>query len=396
MISTRLAAELAKFDERAPLEESLTPPASWYVDKEIFDLEQETVFAGNWLPAVRLDQVSRPGDFATTAIGPRSILVACNEGGQLRAFHNVCRHRAAAVACGQGSADQFVCPYHGWTYGLDGQLLRAPELGGVKNFSREAYSLASVAATAWSPFAFVRLGAGEPRDLGRDLSLLQDRLAADFLDRPARFAARRVYSLACNWKVFVDNYLDGGYHVAHLHKGLAGQLDLRHYRTEVFERFSVQSCSGAGEAELQSTTQSPAGGADFAERIGAGAWYAWVYPNLMINRYGDILDTNIVVPLAEDRCEVIYDWWFLETEGAATAEFIERSIAASDVVQQEDSSICESVQRGLAGGAFDRGPYSALREKGQHHFHRLLANDLRGIPLSSETAYDGRRRRADV
>jgi choline monooxygenase len=373
MSSEYLASELAKFDEQTPLEESLTPPASWYVDDQIFDLERTAVFTNNWLPAVRLDQVARPGDFATASLGAQSILVVRGEDGELRAFHNVCRHRAAAVACGQGWADQFVCPYHGWTYGLGGQLLRAPELGGVKNFSREHYSLAPVAVAAWGPFAFVNLRAGQPRELERDLAALRTRLAENFPDGPLRFVARKVYSLACNWKVFVDNYLDGGYHVAHLHKGLAGQLDLRDYRTEIFERFSVQSCSGAGASPAAATS-----GVDFAERIGAGAWYAWVYPNLMINRYGDILDTNIVVPLSADRCEVIYDWWFMETEGDAARAFIEKSLAASDAVQQEDSGICESVQRGLSSGAFDRGPYSALREKGQHHFHRLLANDLQG------------------
>jgi choline monooxygenase len=180
--------------------------------------------------------------------------------------------------------------------------------------------------------------------------------------------ARRTYRIACNWKVYVDNYLDGGYHVGYLHRGLAAQLDMDSYQTEVFERYSIQSGAGAGG--------DGGSGSDFSERIGDRVLYAWLYPNLMINRYGPMMDTNWVIPHGHDETEVIFDYYFTK-ETAGDAEFVEKSLAASDIVQQEDVDICESVQKGLGSSSYDRGRYSAKREQGELHFHRLLAGDFR-------------------
>jgi choline monooxygenase len=171
--------------------------------------------------------------------------------------------------------------------------------------------------------------------------------------------------------VYIDNYLDGGYHVAYLHRGLASQLDLASYGTELYERFSIQSGGGAAP---RGASKRRSAGRDFAERIGDHVLYAWLYPNFMINRYGPMMDTNWVLPLGRDRTEVIFDYYFEEGKDAA---FIERSLEASDVVQREDTDICEAVQRGLESRSYDRGRYSAEREMGEHHFHRLLAEDLK-------------------
>ena len=179
-----------------------------------------------------------------------------------------------------------------------------------------------------------------------------------------RFAAHREYELDCNWKVFVDNYLDGGYHVPVLHEALAGQLDLSEYRSELFERWNLQSCPGAAVRE----------GGDLAERLGEAALYAWVHPNVMLNRYGPVLDTNVVLPLGHDRCLVAIDYWF--EEGSDSQDFVDRCLEASDRVQREDVEICASVQRGLRSSAYDRGRYAPAFEAPMLHFHRLLAEDL--------------------
>ncbi len=360
--------EVARFDPSVPLEAAWLPPKSWYNDARFHDLERDTVFKNNWLIAARSEQFAKAGDFVAGAIAGEPYVVARGEDGVLRAFYNVCRHHAAQVAVGAGCADSLVCPYHGWTYALDGRLLRAPELGAVKNFDRERFGLVPMHVKEWCGLVFVCMGL-QPRALANDLTEVGARLGAMGIDA-LRFVARRKYTLACNWKVYVDNYLDGGYHVSYLHKGLAGQLDLDSYRTEIFDRYSIQS--GAGAAGKKEGMP----GSDFSERIGDKVLYAWIYPNLMINRYGPMMDTNWVIPRGHDETEVIFDYYFTP-ETASDDDFVTRSLAASDVVQLEDVEICESVQKGLGSSSYDQGRYSAKLEQGEHHFHRLLAEDFR-------------------
>jgi choline monooxygenase len=361
-----LRDEVARFDASVPLESAWLPPSSWYNDPRFYQLERDTVFRNNWLIAARADQVRKTGDFVAGSITGEPHVITRNDAGQLNAFFNVCRHHAAQVMSGAGCAESLVCPYHGWTYGLDGRLLKAPELGAVKDFDRAAFGLVPMAVESWCDLLFVNM-AKAPSALAPHLTELERRLRSMQLDG-LQFVARRKYRLACNWKVYVDNYLDGGYHVDYLHKGLAAQLDMDSYRTDVFERYSIQSGAGAGG--------DGSSGSDFAERIGDHVLYAWLYPNLMINRYGPMMDTNWVIPHGHDETEVIFDYYFTP-ETARDADFVEKSLAASDVVQKEDVDICESVQKGLGSSSYDRGRYSVKREQGELHFHRLLAKDFR-------------------
>ena len=357
--------EIERFDPTLPIERALTPPASWYTDARIFELERRAVFFRSWQPVARLDELRGAGDYVSGELAGEPWLVV-RDGAALRAFFNVCRHHASHVVEGRGNVERLVCPYHGWCYDLDGRLRKAPRIGGVDGFERERFGLVPMEVDTWGPLVFVRLRPGAGPPLGEWLAPLGGRIDTARLG----FVRRVSYELACNWKVFVDNYLDGGYHVEQLHRGLAGQLDLGSYRTELAERVSLQICRAAGAAAEGSA------GVDFGERIGAGAVYAFVYPNFMINRYGPIMDTNWVLPLGHERTLTVFDYFF---EDGSDAAFIERSLAASDRVQQEDVGICESVQRGLRSSAFDRGPYAPRVEQGAHHFHRLLARDLRSL-----------------
>ena len=362
-----LLEEVRRFDPNVPLEAAWLPPKSWYTDSRFYDLESETVFKNNWLIAARSDQFKKPGDFVAGSVAGEPYVVVRGEDNQLRAFFNVCRHHAAVVMTGAGCAESLVCPYHGWTYGLDGRLQRAPELGAVKDFDRNKFGLVPMKVGEWSGLVFVSMS-DNPRPLGADMTELARRLQEMNIDK-LQFVARRKYTLACNWKVYVDNYLDGGYHVSYLHKGLAGQLDLDSYKTEIFERYSIQSGAGAGGSSEKSAT-------DFSERIGDKVLYAWIYPNLMINRYGPMMDTNWVIPKGNAETDVIFDYYFTP-ETARDKDFVEKSLAASDVVQQEDVDICESVQKGLGSSSYDQGRYSVKREHGEHHFHKLLSADFR-------------------
>ena len=371
-----LRAELARFDPELPIERAWTPPASWYVQPEFLAIERQRVFRRSWQAVGRLDQVKAPGDYFTGAIVDDPYVVLRDDGASLRAFHNVCRHHASQVCQGEGALKEIVCPYHGWTYRLDGGLTRAPRLGKNELFTREGFSLKPAAVDTLGPLIFLYLG-DDPPPLSGQIGELAGRLDA-LRTSQLKFAARRSYDIRCNWKVYVDNYLDGGYHVSVLHKALAGQLDLDTYVTELFDRVSIQSCRSPEEAPAEA-------GGDFAERIGASALYAFVYPNLMLNRYGPILDTNWVLPMGHDRTRVIFDFYFRETEGPEASAFIERSIAASHRVQEEDVQISESVQTGLSSPAYDRGIYAPGVEMAAYHFHRLLAADLGGVESEPRT-----------
>jgi choline monooxygenase len=369
MTDDAIRAELSRFDPNLPIESAWTPPASWYVRNEFLELERASVFRNSWQAVGRADQLLRPGDYISGSVVDDPYVVLRDDDGALRAFHNVCRHHAAEICRGEGSATELTCPYHGWTYRLDGRLTRAPGLGQNDVFERERFSLKPAAVALLGPIVFVYLG-DRPPPSTVPLTELSVRLAA-LSTFELTFVARRSYDIRCNWKVYVDNYLDGGYHVAVLHRALAGQLDLDTYATELLDRVSLQTC------RTPETPPAQAGG-DFAERIGSEALYAFVYPNLMLNRYGPILDTNWVVPLAHDKTRVVFDFYFRDTEGPEAEEFIERSIAASHRVQEEDVAICESVQKGLGSPAYDRGIYAPKVEMAAYHFHRLLGADLRG------------------
>ena len=363
---------LALYDETAPLEQAHTIPAPWYLDPAIGQLENEHVFGGNWHAIGRTDQVANSGDFLTTEVAGEPLLVVRGADGKLRAFFNVCRHHAAAVATTPaGHAQSFRCPYHGWNYGLDGSLKGTPEFGGVCNFDREANGLVPVAVESWENFVFVNMGSPYA-PLQKFLGDLVSRVSPLELNK-LLFHSRKEYTLNCNWKVYVDNYLDGGYHVPHLHKGLNSVLDYTHYTIENGEHYCLQSSPmvASGEDEQVSAT-----------RRGDRAWYFWLYPNFMINIYDGVMDTNLVLPLGLNRCKVVFDFYFSDVspqhEGQNSA-----SIATSDKVQDEDVAICESVQRGLASRAYGAGRLSVRREAGEHLFHRLLTRDLKSA--SQET-----------
>ena len=356
--------ELYKAD--APLEQACTIPAQWYLDARIERAEREQVFGRNWIAVGRLDQVATEGQFFTLEIAGEPIVVVRGSDGELRAFYNVCRHHAAAVANAPcGTVPHLRCPYHGWTYGLDGALKGAPEFAGVCNFDRAANGLVPVRVGVWEQFVFVTLDEHAPA-LAVSLGDLPARIA-DLRIGNLSFFARKTYTLACNWKVYVDNYLDGGYHVPHLHKGLNSVLDYKEYTIENGERYVLQSSPIVSSQEHASFA---------ATRTGDRAYYYWLYPNFMVNIYQGVMDTNLVLPLGIDRCLVQFDFFFAEVSEAARESNAE-SVAVSDRIQEEDVDICESVQRGLRSRAYGAGRLSVRRESGEHLFHRLLASDLK-------------------
>ncbi len=364
---------IASYDDQAPLERAQTIPASWYTDGRVAELEHKNVFGCTWQLVARADQLRRAGEFVTADLAGEPLVIVRGRDNQLRAFYNVCRHHAAAVVTeDQGTAQIFRCPYHGWSYGLDGSLKGAPEFEGVCGFDRSQNGLLPVQLETWEQFVFVNLDA-KAAPLADFLGGLAQRIAPLNL-QALHFFERRSYSLNCNWKVFVDNYLDGGYHVPHLHKGLNSVLDYKQYTIETQDRYCLQSSPMVASNQDAATA---------ATRTGDRAWYFWQYPNFMINLYRGYMDTNLVLPDGVDRCAVIFDFYFDDVSESA-AERNRQSIAVGERVNDEDVGICEAVQRGLHSRAYGAGRLSVRREAGEHLFHRLLAADLKKISRWSQ------------
>jgi choline monooxygenase len=366
-MTTQTISALRNFDPELPLDQARTIPAAWYHDANVHDAERAAVFGDAWVVAGRRDLVAEPGSFLTASVAGEPILVVRDQDGTLRAFANVCRHRAAPVmteACGK--ATRLRCRYHGWTYDLAGRLRGVPEFDGVSGFCRDEQGLPPLAVAEWGPYVWVHGGA-KPPALTEFLSPLPERTAGRL--EGLRFAGRREYEVACNWKVYVDNYLDGGYHVNTVHPGLAGVIDYGRYRTEVFGQASVQ---------VSPLKPADAGSADVAGvRGGTEAQYWWVFPNFMLNLYDGLMDTNVVLPLGPDRCRVVFDFFFA---GGTSETFVRDSIAVADRIQQEDMGICEEVQRGLGSRSYHTGRFSVRREAAGYHFHQLLGRRLQAAP----------------
>lgn len=351
------------FDPTLPFENARAIPPLWYYNTEIYEAERKTVFGQNWIAVGRTGNVTTPKSYFQVEVAEEPVVVLRDSDNTLRALSNVCRHRATPIlmdAQGTLSVNMMKCQYHGWCYDLTGRLCKAPELGPVKGFSREEHSLIPFEVGTWDPVVFVRMQEGTD-SLSDTLAPLTHKTIDKKLSS-FKWGGQKEYEVACNWKVYVDNYLDGGYHVPIVHPSLAKAINYPKYRTEVFDRSSLQ--------------HSPIQGSDdpaAAVRQGSDVMYWWVFPNLMVNIYQNAMDTNIVFPLGPNRCKVIFDFYFTNEWDQSS---IDKYIESSHQVQLEDMKVCEQVQRGLKSNFSKAGPY-AKREVGEYHFHQLLAKEFR-------------------
>jgi choline monooxygenase len=367
-MNAQLREIVDQYDPNLALDSASTIPSSWYTDKDFYQLELETVFSQSWQLAARADQVTEPGKYVTTDIAGEPVVIVRGNDGVLRGFFNVCRHHAAAVMTEpEGKAAQLRCPYHGWTYSLEGELKGTPDFSGVCNFDRAQNGLVSLEIAEWENWVFVKTVQNLPESLEEFLGeeLLSQTNPLRLTD--LHWFERRHYQFDCNWKVFVDNYLDGGYHVPYLHKGLDSVLDYRNYMIENGEHFCLQWSPIVTEgAEAQTG----------AVRKGERALYYWIYPNFMVNWYDGVMDTNLVVPRGVDQTEVIFDFYFPEVTSEEARARNRASVEVGQRIQDEDVAICKSVQRGLNSRAYHAGRLSVRREAGEHLFHRLLHRDV--------------------
>jgi choline monooxygenase len=346
-------AELARY---SPLPRAQTVPSAWFVEPRFAGLDREAVFGRTWQAVGHLGELSAPGCWLTADVAGEPVIVVRGADDVLRAFFNVCRHRGGPLATGPGCGRVLKCRYHGWTYTLEGTLRGVPQWDRVELFDRRDYGLVPVRVETWQGLIFVNLAADAP-PLSHTFDEIATRTAALGL-ATLRHAARTTYDVASNWKVYVENFLEG-YHVPIVHPELLRLYDYTRYETEVHGDFTLQS--------------SPLAPTEHAYAPGGGeALYYCVFPNFMLNILPGRLQTNIVVPTGPESCRVIFDYFYDDVESEAGRSRAADDMAFAHEVQGEDIEICERVQRGLASRAYDRGRFSVRFEAGVHWFQRRL------------------------
>jgi choline monooxygenase len=344
-----------------------TLPAHLYADANVFAAEKETIFSRTWQVVGHASQVEKPGDYFTTDLLGEPLLFVRGADGKLRGFYNVCRHRAGPPAEGCGSRKLFRCGYHGWTYGLDGALLSATEVEGVENFRAEEFALIPVPTEVWFNLVFVNLDA-DARPLHESLGDLAKQ-AEKFLFAGMKLYERRTYDMKCNWKTYVDNYLEG-YHLPSVHPGLNRELDFNAYTVEPYAKH-VRQFSPIRNAQPGDTT--PRRYKEAREDLTTD--YFWIFPNWMLNCYPDNISLNIVLPVEPERSLAIFEWYLPEKDHSTPAA--KASVEFSDQIQIEDVGICKTVQKNLRSRSYSRGRFSVKQEKGVHAFHRMYADAMR-------------------
>jgi choline monooxygenase len=346
-----------------------TLPSHLYADAATFTAEKEKIFARTWQVAGHASQVANPGDYFTTDLLGEPLLFVRGADGRLRGFYNVCRHRAGPPAQGCGSRKLFRCGYHGWTYGLDGALLSATEIEGVEAFCAEDFALRPVRTEEWFNLVFANFDP-EAHPLRESLGELPQQ-AEKFPFAGMKLFERRTYDMKCNWKTYVDNYLEG-YHLPSVHPGLNRELDFNAYVVEPHARagYVRQFSPIRGAQPGDSTPRRYAEGCDDLTTD-----YFWIFPNWMLNCYPDNVSLNIVLPVEPERSLAIFEWYLPEKDHSGPAA--KASVDFSDQIQLEDIAICEVVQSNLRSRSYSRGRFSVKQEKGVHAFHRMYAEFMR-------------------
>jgi len=358
------------FSERIHIDPNVasawTLPASLYFDPEVFAREKHKIFSRAWQVVGHRSQVEQPGDYFTIEVAGEPLLICRDTSGELRAFYNVCRHRAGPAAQGSGSRKVFRCVYHGWTYGLDGALLHSTEMEGVKDFRHEDFCLTPVRCEDWFNLVAINLNPGaEPffTSLGE-----MPKQAERFAFSEMRLFERRTYDMKCNWKTYVDNYLEG-FHLPTVHPGLNRELDFNAYTVEPHAQYVRQFSPIRG---AQVGDETPRRYQETREDLTTD--YFWAFPNWMLNCYPDNISLNMILPVEPERTLAIFDFYLPEKDLGSKAA--RDSVDFSDQVQREDIAICEAVQKNLQSRAYQRGRFSATQEKGVHAFHRMYAEAM--------------------
>lgn len=352
-----------------------TLDASWYLDPQVFELERDRIFARTWQAVCRVDEIAKPGDYLSTEVVGEPLVITHDQSGRLRAYYNVCPHRAGALARGRGNRKSLQCLYHGWTFNLNGELIRAPGMEGTENFDYGCFGLHEIRLETWGPYVFINLDDNAPSLAEMWGDSFTQTSGIDFNDW--KLIERCEYLINCNWKVYMDNYAEG-FHVPFAHPGISREMNMDDYYVDTWRFYSTQwvpvkPANQGNPAKRRYINPLP------EDKIR----YHIAFPNFMIDEYPDNLSANILRPVTHDKSLLIFEWYF---KPDVTDAEIESMVKLADEIQYEDIEICEYVQQNLKSRSYNKGRFSARHENGVHHFQGLVAEYLNNdhIPLHLE------------
>ncbi len=341
-------------------ERATTLPGEYYTSSEIFAAEEERIFSRRWLCVGRGDVIREPGDFVLVPVGRESLLLVRGCDGKARAFYNVCRHRGTRVCEAERGrfAGGIQCPYHAWTYGLDGALLGAPHMADVPWFDKTEHPLEPVALAEWEGFLFLTL-ANDPQPLEEALAPLLGRFAPWRL--PRLVTARQVeYEVAANWKLIFQNFSEC-YHCPPVHPALA---KLSHYRSgannlrdgSVLGGYMLINEPGGSLTMSGRPCGAPLG--DLADDERQRVYYYSVFPGTFLTVQPDFVMATRLMPLAVDRTRVSCDFLFAPETLANPAFDPSDGVEIWDITNRQDWHMCELAQKGVSSRAYRPGVYS--------------------------------------
>jgi Rieske 2Fe-2S family protein len=363
----------------SPRVQRLTLSASAYIDATWFAAEMEHVFAKMWLAAGRAAELDRPGAFIRRDVAGASVLIVRGNDGGVRAFHNVCRHRGTRLcAAAEGAfAGSVQCPYHAWTYGLDGRLLAAPQMDDVAGFERSEYSLSAVGCDVWDGHIFINLSPS-PAPLRSQLADLPARFAP-WQMQDLRRAFRTEYDIATNWKLVVQNYNEC-LHCPIIHPLLNR---MHHYLAAENVPTTESYCGGAMGFKDGVETLSSDGKLRRAYLPGLGdreralVNYFAIYPNLLLTLHPDYMMTITIWPQSPGRTTLIAEWHFHPDEMQRPGFVFEDAVEFWDRTNREDWAISEQSYLGISSRGYQPGPYSD-RERQLWEFDQFVLKKVTG------------------
>ena len=352
-----------------------TLPAAYYTEPAKFEAELDGLFGRMWFCAGRSEDVAAAGRFVVRELTGHNIVVTRNAGGQLRAFHNVCRHRGTRMCAEREGTlpGSIQCPYHAWTYDLDGRLIGAPHMDDVPHFQKADYPLLAVAAAEWDGHVFLNL-ATDAAPLERQLGPLVDKFR-DWRMAELRLGRRIVYDVKANWKLIVQNYNEC-LHCPNLHPALN---KLSHYLSGENEPLQATYMGGRMDLRPGVTTLTWDGTCSRAALPGLSAedarrvYYYAIFPNLLLSLHPDYVMTHTLWPVAPDRTINVCEWHFQPSELARDGFDPSDCVDFWDLTNRQDWHVCELSQAGIASPAYVPGPYSN-REDLLYAFDRFIVD----------------------